>query len=107
MQITHRDTFSAVNELTGAAMTIKGNHYEKGQRIPDGERKLYLIIEGPTELVVEARQGKLLPMHGSLLATFILHDLPLPAGSSKTQASKAQGSLAGRFLQLPSSQLRT
>ncbi len=34
-------------------MTIKGNHYEKGQRIPDGERKLYLIIEGPTELVVK------------------------------------------------------
>ena len=34
-------------------MTIKGNHYEKGQRVPEGERKLYLIIEGPTELVVK------------------------------------------------------
>ena len=53
VQITHRETFSHINELTGAAMTIKGNHYEKGQRVPEGERKLYLIIEGPTELVVK------------------------------------------------------
>ncbi len=52
VQITHRETFSALNELTGAALTIRGNHYEKGQRVPDGERKLYLIIEGPTEDVV-------------------------------------------------------
>ncbi len=52
VQITHRDTFSALNELTGAHLTIKGNHYKEGQQVPDGERKLYLIIEGPTELVV-------------------------------------------------------
>lgn len=52
-QITHRETFSALNELTGAALTIKGKHYEKGQSVPEGERKLYLIIEGPTELAVK------------------------------------------------------
>ncbi len=67
MQITHRDTFSAVNELTGAAMTIKGNHYEKGQRIPDGERKLYLIIEGPTELVVKRAKVSFCPCTGHCL----------------------------------------
>ncbi|CAL5222427.1 g4789 [Coccomyxa viridis] len=52
--IAHRETFSYISELTGVALTIKGNHYEKGQRVPDGERKLYLIIKGPTEAVVKA-----------------------------------------------------
>ncbi len=53
LQIAHRETFSYISELTGVALTIKGNHYEKGQRVPDGERKLYLIIKGPTEAVVK------------------------------------------------------
>jgi hypothetical protein len=51
--MTHRETFGAITELTGAALTIKGYHYEKGQPIPEGERKLYLLIEGPTELTVK------------------------------------------------------
>jgi hypothetical protein len=51
--MTHRETFAAITELTGAALTIKGYHYEKGQPIPEGERKLYLLLEGPTELSVK------------------------------------------------------
>ena len=51
--MTHRETFGAITELTGAALTIKGYHYEKGQPIPEGERKLYLLLEGPTELSVK------------------------------------------------------
>lgn len=34
-------------------MTTKGYHYEKNQVIPEGERKLYIVIEGPTELSVK------------------------------------------------------
>ena len=78
VQITHRETFSAVNELTGAAMTIKGNHYEKGQRIPDGERKLYLIIEGPTELVVKRAKVCFRPFMCDCLRLSFLRDLPFP-----------------------------
>ena len=34
-------------------MTTKGFFYDKGQPVPEGERKLYLVIEGPTELSVK------------------------------------------------------
>lgn len=37
-----------VNELTGAAVTTKGRYFAPGQPIPEGESKLYLLIEGPT-----------------------------------------------------------
>lgn len=53
LQITHRETIAQINELTGAAMTTKGFFYDKGQPVPEGERKLYLVIEGPTELSVK------------------------------------------------------
>ena len=56
VQITHRESLSRISELTGAALTIKGKYCENGQSVPDGERKLYLIIEGPTELVVKRAQ---------------------------------------------------
>ena len=49
MQITHRETIAQINELTGAAITIRGRFYDKGEKIPEDDRKLYLLIEGPTE----------------------------------------------------------
>lgn len=62
MQITHRETIAQINELTGAAMTTKGFFYDKGQQVPEGERKLYLVIEGPTELSVKrAKAGSGFP----------------------------------------------
>ena len=38
-----------INELTGAAVTTKGYYIPPGKPIPEGERKLFLLIEGPTE----------------------------------------------------------
>ena len=53
MQVTHRDTVAALNELTNAAMTTKGQFYPKGTPLPEGERRLFLLIEGPTEQSVK------------------------------------------------------
>lgn len=44
-QITHRDTINDIGEL-GAAMYVKGRYFPPGTRIPQGERKLYLEIQG-------------------------------------------------------------
>ncbi len=45
VQITHRDTINDIGDL-GAALIVKGRYYKPGDRIPEGERKLYLVIEG-------------------------------------------------------------
>lgn len=49
-------------------MTTKGFFYEKNQPVPEGERKLYLVIEGPTEVSVKRAKvclafGVLLHLH--------------------------------------------
>ena len=41
-----------LNELTGAAVTTKGTYVPPGRPIPEGERKLYLLIEGSTQDIV-------------------------------------------------------
>ncbi|GIL79866.1 hypothetical protein Vretifemale_9037 [Volvox reticuliferus] len=48
-KITHRETMNQINELTGAALTVRGTYVPPGRPTPEGERKLYLLIEGPTE----------------------------------------------------------
>lgn len=48
-QVTHRDTLSLITELTGAAVTTRGYFAGPGRPLPEGEKKLYLLIEGPTE----------------------------------------------------------
>ncbi|MEW5301690.1 MAG: hypothetical protein WDW36_004533 [Sanguina aurantia] len=37
----------------GAAVTTRGTFVAPGKAAPEGERKIYLLIEGPTELVVK------------------------------------------------------
>lgn len=58
LQITHRETIAQINELTGAAITIRGRFYDKGEKIPDDDRKLFLLIEGPTTAKVRAAKDE-------------------------------------------------
>ena len=53
MQVTHRDTLADLNEQTGAAVTTKGFYQPPGHQLPEGERKIYLHIEGNTEGIVK------------------------------------------------------
>lgn len=57
-KITHRETIAQINELTGAAITIRGRFYDKGEKIPDDDRKLFLLIEGPTMAKVRAAKDE-------------------------------------------------
>eukprot|EP00898_Chlorokybus_atmophyticus_P003656 jgi/Chlat1/4291/Chrsp29S04385 len=51
-KVTHKDSLSQITEYTGAAITTRGQYYPTGKNPPPGERKLYLLIEGPTEISV-------------------------------------------------------
>ncbi len=44
-QIMHRETVRDVADLTGAAITTRGVYVPPGHRLPEGERKLYLLIQ--------------------------------------------------------------
>lgn len=50
--VTNNTNIVHVTELTGTSITTKGNFYLPGKNPEPGEEKLYLWIEGPSELVV-------------------------------------------------------
>lgn len=68
-QVTHRDTVNMIGETTGAALITKGVYVPPGRQAPEGERKIYLLIEGPTELSVKhAKQVSHVGSRGRLRA---------------------------------------
>lgn len=51
--VTNRTNVAKILEATGTSITTKGNFYAAGKEVPAGaEPKLYILIEGDTELVV-------------------------------------------------------
>ncbi|KAJ2553734.1 pre-mRNA processing RNA-helicase [Coemansia sp. RSA 1933] len=50
---TNRDTLTQIIEQTGVAITTRGIFVPAGKSAPEGERKLYLSIEGDSERAVE------------------------------------------------------
>ncbi len=52
-QATTRDNVELIAEMTGATVMSRGVYVPPGTRPPDGERRLYLLIEGPTEQSVK------------------------------------------------------
>ncbi|KAL6777513.1 hypothetical protein ACKKBF_B21785 [Auxenochlorella protothecoides x Auxenochlorella symbiontica] len=57
-KVTHRDTINDMGEL-GAAVVIKGTFYPPGAKVAEGDRKIYLHIEGPTEQIVRRAKGEI------------------------------------------------
>ena len=51
--VTNRTNVAKILEATGTSITTKGNFYPAGKEVPSGaEPKLYILIEGDTEVVV-------------------------------------------------------
>ena len=59
VQVTHRENIMNIAELTGAAVITKGVFVPPGKAAPEGERKIYLLIEGPTESSVKRAKQEL------------------------------------------------
>lgn len=56
-KITSRDSVSAIIEYSETSIVVRGHYFPPGKVPRDGERRLHLRIEGPTEVSVEkARQ---------------------------------------------------
>ncbi|PTD13162.1 Pre-mRNA-processing ATP-dependent RNA helicase PRP5 [Fusarium culmorum] len=53
--VTNRTNVAKILEATGTSITTKGNFYPAGKEVPAGaEPKLYILIEGDTEVVVSS-----------------------------------------------------
>ncbi|KAH8737039.1 P-loop containing nucleoside triphosphate hydrolase protein [Ilyonectria robusta] len=53
--VTNRTNVAKILEATGTSITTKGNFYPLGKEVPAGaEPKLYILIEGDTEVVVSS-----------------------------------------------------
>ena len=59
-KITHRDTITQIQEMTGAAVISRGMYHAPGKPPPPGERKLHLVIEGTTEMSVQDAKAEIL-----------------------------------------------
>uniref|UniRef100_J3MQG5 RNA helicase n=1 Tax=Oryza brachyantha TaxID=4533 RepID=J3MQG5_ORYBR len=58
-KITHKETLGPIQDWTGAAVTTRGTYIPQGKIVGANERKLYLFIEGPTELSVKKAKAEL------------------------------------------------
>ncbi|KAF9767415.1 pre-mRNA processing RNA-helicase [Fusarium sp. DS 682] len=58
--VTNRTNVAKILEATGTSITTKGNFYPPGKEVPPGaEPKLYILIEGDTEVVVGSALSEL------------------------------------------------
>ncbi|KAJ6787201.1 hypothetical protein PWT90_10271 [Aphanocladium album] len=58
--VTNRTNVAKILEATGTSITTKGNFYPPGKEVPEGsEPKLYILIEGDTEVVVGSALNEL------------------------------------------------
>jgi ATP-dependent RNA helicase DDX46/PRP5 len=56
-KVTHKDSLREISDFTGAAITTRGQYVPPGKPPGAQEKKLYLLVEGPTERSV--REAKL------------------------------------------------
>jgi ATP-dependent RNA helicase DDX46/PRP5 len=52
-KVTNKDQINQICDISGAAITTRGLYYAAGKAPKEGERKLYLFIEGETQLAVD------------------------------------------------------
>lgn len=51
-KVTQKNSFDEIIDRTGVAIISRGSYCAPGKKIADGEKRLHLIIEGPSELAV-------------------------------------------------------
>ncbi|KAG0182681.1 pre-mRNA processing RNA-helicase [Apophysomyces sp. BC1034] len=58
-KVTNKEQISQITEISGAAITTRGTFFPPGKQPGPNERKLYLFIEGDSELVVEKAKNEI------------------------------------------------
>lgn len=59
-KVTRKDALQSIIEFTGCAITAMGMHVPVGRKAPEGERKLYLLIESEDEFNVRYARKEVL-----------------------------------------------
>ncbi|KNE61287.1 hypothetical protein AMAG_07028 [Allomyces macrogynus ATCC 38327] len=58
-KVTNKDQINQISDLSGAAITTRGEFFPEGKQPKGAERKLYLFIEGETELAVDRAKNEI------------------------------------------------
>lgn len=69
VQATQRETIGSISEMFGAAATAKGLYVAPGRKPGAGQRKLYLLIEGTSQIAVKQARVKLVLALGATLVS--------------------------------------
>lgn len=59
-RVTSREALAQISEYSEAGLTVRGTFYPPGAKVPEGERKLYLAIEGTNELCVSKARTEII-----------------------------------------------
>ncbi len=80
VQVTHKDAMAMITELTGAAVTTKGIYIAPGRPIPEGESRLHLLIEAPTEQQVKRAKQEIKRILEETTEKVMRRDAPAAGG---------------------------
>ncbi|RCI01962.1 pre-mRNA processing RNA-helicase [Rhizopus stolonifer] len=58
-RVTNKEQISQITDISGAAITTRGSYFPPGKNPVGNERKLYLFIEGDSEMVVEKAKNEI------------------------------------------------
>ncbi|KAI8346199.1 P-loop containing nucleoside triphosphate hydrolase protein [Blakeslea trispora] len=58
-RVTNKEQISQITDVSGAAITTRGSYFPPGKQPTGNERKLYLFIEGDSEMVVEKAKNEI------------------------------------------------
>ncbi|KAF9347365.1 pre-mRNA processing RNA-helicase [Mortierella sp. AD094] len=59
LMVTQKMMINQISEHSGAAITTRGVFVEEGKQPPPGERKLYLFVEGDSQLVIDRAKNEI------------------------------------------------
>ncbi|ORZ05155.1 P-loop containing nucleoside triphosphate hydrolase protein [Lobosporangium transversale] len=59
LMVTQKMMINQISEHSGAAITTRGVFVEEGKQPPPGERKLYLFVEGDSQLVIDKAKNEI------------------------------------------------
>ncbi|CAB3992375.1 probable ATP-dependent RNA helicase DDX46, partial [Paramuricea clavata] len=82
-KITSKDTLSQITEYSEAAVTVRGTYIAPGSQPAEGDRKIYLYIEGPSERAVQIAKSEIKRVLKEELLRQSKYHAPQPAGRYK------------------------
>jgi len=86
-RMTAREPLLQIEELTGAKLWVKGQHFAAHAKLPEGARRLYVEIIGPTDVSVKRARREV----ENMMEALAIRTLNIPG------ASRAIAGQSGRY----------